>query len=193
MDSNPATRRRLLLLVLAVLALPACGERPSPPAQDEPKAVENARLELAVRPLPPGFEVAENAGDRLRFDAVSDGVPGTATVTVGAPSPGGHNLVAEAKSWGEGAGAAPGGKFLGGNELVTPWGVAYTARALVDGGATEERRIFLLHPGGGDRLVTIALRYPPGPTEAARDRLQQLIDLLSSLEALPAPAPAPGT
>ena len=193
MDSNPATRRLLPPLVLAVLALPACGEPPSPPAQAEPKAVENAALGLAVRPLPPGFTVAENVGERLAFDAVADGIPGNAAIAVGPPASSGINLVAEAKAWGEQAGAAPGGKFFGGNELVTPFGSAFTVRALVDGGATEERRIYLLHPGGGDRLVTLSLRYPPSQPEAARDRLQQLMDLLASLEPLAAPGPGPAS
>jgi len=66
-------------------------------------------------------------------------------------------------------------------------------RALVDGGATEERRIYLLHPGAGDRLVTLSLRYPPSQPEAARDRLQQLMDLLASLEPLAAPGPGPAS
>lgn len=187
-------RRFAPALVLLALALPACRQKPAaPPPETAPEAVENAALGLAFRPLPAAFKVADNAGERLTFDAVADGVPGNVTVTVGAPTPGGHNLVAEAKGWGEGASAARGGKFFGGNELVTPWGGAYTARALVDGGATEERRVFLLHPGGGDRLVTFVLRYPPGPPEAARDRLQQLMDLLSSLEPLPAAAPPPAS
>ena len=91
------------------------------------------------------------------------------------------------------AAAAPGGKFFGGNEMVTPTGPAYAARALVDGGAVEERRIFLLHPADGDRLLTLALRYPPSTQEVASSRFQQLIELLSGLEPLPASdAAAPG-
>ena len=185
-------RRFAPALVLLALVAPACRPKPAaPPPAAAPEAVENAALELAFRPLPAGFKVADNAGERLSFDAFADGVPGTVTVTVGAPTPSGYNLVAEAKGWGEQASAAAGGRFFGGNELVTPFGVAYTARALVEGGATEERRLFLLHPGGGDRLVTFVLRYPPGPPEAARDRLQQLMDLLASLEPRPSAPPPP--
>lgn len=184
-------RRFAPALVLLALVPSACRPKPAaPPPAAAPETVENAALGLAFRPLPAGFRVADNAGERLAFDAVADGVPGNVTIVVGPPAPGGVNLVAEAKGWGELASAQSGGRFFGGNELVTPFGVAYTARALVEGGAVEERRLFLLHPGGGDRLVTFVLRYPPGPPEAARDRLQQLMDLLASLEPLPSAAPS---
>lgn len=192
---------RLALCGLAVAGLVAsgCSRAAPPPAPPAPQAVENAVLELAVRPLPPGFEVAENAGDRLRFDAVADGVPGTLTVTVGPPMPSGVDLRAEAKQWGDQMAAAPGGRFFGGNQMVTPWGVAFTVRALVERGAAEERRVYLLHPGGGDRPVVLALRYPPGDVGAANARLRQLLDLLNALEAFrdpgaaaaPPAAPAP--
>jgi hypothetical protein len=182
----------LPLFLLAALAS-ACGKEPAVPPAAAPAAVENAALGLAIRPLPPGFALAENAGERLSFDAVSDGIPGTATIAAGPRTPSGLNLVAEAKAWGEQAGEAPGGKFLGGNELVTPFGSAFTVRALVEGGTVEERRIYLLHPGGSDRLVTLSLRYPPSAPAAARDRLQQLMDLVSSLEAYAAAAPPPAS
>jgi hypothetical protein len=184
--------RRIPLVLLALVGF-ACAKGPAAPPAAAPTAVENAALGLAVRPLPPGFTVAENVGERLAFDAVADGIPGNAAIAVGPPASSGINLVAEAKAWGEQAGAAPGGKFFGGNELVTPFGSAFTVRALVDGGATEERRIYLLHPGAGDRLVTLSLRYPPSQPEAARDRLQQLMDLLASLEPLAAPGPGPAS
>jgi hypothetical protein len=170
----------------AGLALTGCRRQaPTAAAENEPKAVENAELELTVAPLPAGIEVAENRGEKLTFDAVSDGVPGTLTVTVSPPDPSGVNLVAETKRFGAEATAAAGGKFFGGNELVTPSGSAFTARALVDGGTVEERRVFLLHPGGGDRLVTISLRYPPGDVGASRARMQQTMDFLAALQALP--------
>jgi hypothetical protein len=180
----------LLALAASGLALSGCRARPPAAATSEPKAVENATLGLAIRPLPPGFEVAENAGDRLRFDATLDGVPGSAAIAVGPPEPAGINLVAESKAWGEAAARAPGGKFFGGNQLVTPTGDAYTVRALVDGGQTEERRVFMLHPGGGDRLLTLTLRYPPGDATVANGRLRQLIDLLGALEPFSDPGAA---
>jgi hypothetical protein len=179
-------RYSLLAPLILGLLLAACS-RSAPPAaaESEPKAVENAELGLEVAPLPAGIEVAENRGDLLSFDAVSDGVPGTLTVTVAPPDPAGVDLVAVVKKYGADAAAAAGGKFFGGNEMVVPSGSAYTARALVAGGTVEERRVFLLHPGGGDRLVTITLRYPPGDVGASRGRMQQTMDFLSALKALP--------
>jgi hypothetical protein len=104
----------------------------------------------------------------------------------------GADLAGKAKAFGDAAVAA-GGKFFGGNQLVTPYGAAYTARALVDGGAVEERRFFLLHPDGSARLVLFVLRYPPGETAAANARLRQTLDLLAALEPFEGPAPtAPG-
>jgi hypothetical protein len=55
-----------------------------------------------------------------------------------------------------------------------------------------ERRVFLVHPGDPDRLVTFVLRYPPSEAEAANARLRQTLDLLAALEPLAPPAaPAP--
>jgi len=195
---NLSVRPLPLFVRLALVGLVGAGcDRTAPapaPAPPAPRAVENAVLELAVRPLPAGFEVAENAGDRLRFDAVSDGIPGSLVVTVGPPNPSGVNLPGEAKLWGDQMSAA-GGRFFGGNQLVTPYGSAFTVRALVDGGASEERRVYLLHPGGGDRLVVLALRYPPGDAGAANARLRQLLDFLGALEAFrdPGATAAPAT
>lgn len=179
-----------LLVALAIAV--ACGPRPPATTREAaPRVVENADLGLAVRPVPAGFEVAENAGSRLVFDAVADGVPGSLAITVGAPVPAGVNLAETAKQFGAAAAAVPAGKFFGGNELVTPLGTAYTVRVLVDGGTVEEREVFLLHPGDRDRLVTLALRYPPGDANAARARMQQVIDLLGALQAFASVPPRP--
>lgn len=176
------------LILLAPLAL-ACGKSesppPAPPAAAASATIDNAQLGLRVTALPDGFKLVENQGEQLVFEASSDGIPAALTVTVGAPDPSGINLVEVTKSYGAEAAAAAGGKFFGGTEMVTPSGPAYTARALVDGGTVEERRVFLLHPGAGDRLVTLTLRYPPSEAEASRARMQQTIDLLTVLEALP--------
>jgi hypothetical protein len=180
--NGPARLRALpLLVVAAALAAGACSRTEPAPAAPEPAAVENARLEIAVRPLPEGFEVAENLDDRLRFDVLLDGTAGSATLMVGPPTPSGVNLVDSAKSWGEAAAAAAGGRFFGGNQLGTPFGPAYTVRALVDAGRTEERRVYLLHPGGGDRLLTLVLRYPAGDAAVANGRLRQAMDLVGAL------------
>jgi hypothetical protein len=189
--------RTLALAVLILLAVASgCRRASAPPAASgaappAAAAVENAALGLRFTALPEGVRVATNEGDRLVFDALSDGVPGNLDVTVAAaPDSGGINLLAEAKAFGEAAQAA-GGRFFGGNELVTPYGAAYTVRTLVAGGTVEERRVYLLHPAGGERLVTLALRYPPGDSVAASARMKQVLGLLEALEPLAAPSPAP--
>jgi hypothetical protein len=184
---------RSLAALVAALALAACGPSETPPsAPSAPAPGPHAGLGLRLTSLPPGVTETGRDVDRWSFAAELGGVDGTIILAVTPREVGSINLVEQAKRFGEIAAAAPGGKFFGGNELVTPSGPAYSARALVDGGAVEERRLFLLHPADGDRLVTLVLRYPPSTTEVvARDRFQQLIDLLSALEASPAAAMAP--
>jgi hypothetical protein len=180
-------KRRTAVLV-SVLALAACG-RPQPAAVAPPSAapLDHPGLGLRLTALPQGVTESGRGDDRWSFAAAFAGVEGAITITVTPRRIGSINLVEQAKEFGAAAAAAPGGKFFGGNEMVTPTGPAFAARALVDGGAVEERRVFLLHPADGDRLLTLALRYPPSTSEVARDRFQQLIDLLSALEPLPAP------
>jgi hypothetical protein len=177
--------------LVSALTLAACG-RPEAAAVSPaaPAPIEHAELGLRLTGLPAGLVESGRDADGWSFAAALAGVDGTVAITVTPRRIGSINLVEEAKEFGAAAAAAPGGKFFGGNELVTPTGPAYAARALVDGGAVEERRIFLLHPADDDLLVTLALRYPPSTPEVARDRFQQLIDLLSALEALPAPGAA---
>lgn len=175
--------------LLALLSVATCRQAPAPaPAPPAPTAVESAALGLRFAALPEGIRLAANDADRLAFDAISDGVPGSLVVTVAPVPADGADLPGEAKAFGAAAVAA-GGKFFGGNQLVTPYGDAYTARALVDAGAVEERRVFLLHPDDSFRLVTFVLRYPPGETAAANARLRQMLDLLAALEPFAGPAP----
>ena len=176
------------ILVLAPL-LVSCGPRQPPaaaPAEDVAPAAENAALGLRVTELPEGIRMAGNEGDRLVFDAASDGVPGNLLIGVGPPVLAGINLAAEANGFGERA-AASGGKFFGGNQIVTPYGSGYVARVL-GGDGMEEIRVFLLHPGDSDRLLTVSLGYPPGGPEVSRARMNQVIELLGALEPLDAPA-----
>lgn len=184
---------RSLAALVAAFALAACGrsEKPAfaPPA---PAPAPHAEFGLRLTSLPPGVTETGRDPDRWSFAAELGGVAGTITLAVTPREIGSINLVEQAKRFGAAAAAAPGGKFFGGNEMVTPTGPAYAARALVDGGAAEERRVFLLHPADGDRLVTLAIRYPPSTPDVARDRFQQLIEVLSELEATAEPA-APAT
>ena len=185
--------KRSAAVLVSALALAACGRpQPAAVAPPSPAPIDHLGLGLRLAELPQGVTESGRGDDRWSFAAALAGVDGTIEITVAPRRIGSINLVEQAKEFGAAAAAAPGGKFFGGNEMVTPTGPAYAARALVDGGAVEERRVFLLHPADGDLLVTLALRYPPSTQEVARDRFQQLIDLLSALEAGPAQGdPAP--
>ena len=173
------------LLGLGALAV-ACG-RPAPPPPPDPTAapvrVENRALGLAFATLPAGFKVTKNDGEALVFEADLQGVSAPVTVGVGAEESGAISLVDRANAFGAEIQAA-GGKFHGGNQLVTPFGSAYTVRATIEGGKVEQRRVLLLHPGDTLRLVTIDLRYPPGDAETTRDRLMQLMALVGGIEPL---------
>jgi hypothetical protein len=166
---------------LAVCSRPSAEEPPAPPA-----AVESMALGLRLTSLPEGWSVAVGEGPRWAFAARAGEVQGSATIELQEPASAAVNLVEEAKAYGEAAAAAPGGKFFGGNELVTPYGSAYTVRVLVDRGLVEERAVLLLHPDGSGRLLKVGLRYPPGDGETARARLLQALELVGALEPLAA-------
>ncbi len=184
--SSRNTLRAAGAAALGLLLAGAC-QQPAPPAPAAPQRVENRALGLAFTALPDAFEVATNEGAALAFTADRAGVPATVAVTVGARESSTIYLVERAKAFQPEVEAA-GGKFHGGNELVTPFGSAYTVRATVDGGQLEERRLLMLHPADQDRLLQLTMRYPAGDPQAARDRLVQLMDLLAVMENLGAPA-----
>jgi len=169
---------------LLALVVAACGGPAPEVAAPAALPVENAALGLRLTGLPEGVAVAVNQGERLILDAPSGAVLGTATIALQATASASVNLVAEARAFGEAAAAEEGGKFFGGNELVTPFGTAYTVRALVDRGLVEERVVFLLHPDGSGRLVVVRLRYPPGDGDAVRARMTQAMELVGALEPL---------
>lgn len=182
---------RTTALLLAVALAAACGPSQPPPEPAPPAGVEAPELGLRLAALPAGFALTRRQESRLAFDALAGEVSGTAAIEVRAVGASPYNLVAEARDYGEKAAAAEGGKFFGGNELVTPFGPAYTARALVDRGLVEERAVFLLHPDGSGRLVALTLRYPPGDAEGTRARMLQALELVGALEPLAAPTSAP--
>jgi len=173
-------------LALGLAALAACSKPapPQPAATPAPVRVENAALGLVFTALPEGFKVAKNEDTALVFDADLKGVVAPVTVAVGESEGGALGLVDRARAYGAEAQSA-GGQFHGGNELVTPFGSAYTVRATVDGGQVEERKVLMVYPPDPTRLLTLTMRYPPGDPQAARDRLMQLMDLLSAMELLP--------
>lgn len=181
---------RTPVLLLAVALATACAPSPSPPEPAPPAGLEAPEIGLRLTALPAGFTPTRRQQGRLDFDAPAGAVGGTAAIEVRAAGASPYNLVAEARAYGERATGA-GGKFFGGNELVTPFGPAYTARALVDRGLVEERAVFLLHPDGSERLVVLSLRYPPGDADGTRARMLQALDLVGALEPLAAPTAAP--
>jgi hypothetical protein len=181
-------RRPAIAAAALVLAFAAACSKPEPGTQPAPPstAVESPELGLRLSELPPGVTSSRQFGGALELRAALDGAAGTATVRV-LSREGGVNLVEEAKAFGAAAETA-GGRFFGGNELVTPTGPAYAARALVDQGTAEEQRVFMLHPDGSERLLHVTLRYAPAGDEVTRARLQQLLALVGALEPLPAGA-----
>jgi hypothetical protein len=173
-------------LALTLLAA-ACAKREAAPSSAEapaPAAVDSPTLGLRLSALPAGFSDAREIGSGLQIHADLEGTQGLAILRV-LQGQGSINLVEEAKGYGAAAEAA-GGKFFGGNELVTPTGPAYAARILADQGTAEEQRVFLLHPDGSERLLTVTLRYPPAAPETTRARMQQLLELVAAVEPLPA-------
>jgi len=180
-----AIRRASAALVSLAFAA-GCSQPPAETPPAAPPSAENPTLGLRLSALPEGVRETALEGPRWAFAAAIGETAGTATLELVAPASAAVNLVAEAKRYGEAAAAAEGGQFFGGNELVTPYGSAYTVRVLADRGLVEERVVFLLHPDGSGRLVRLALRYPPGDAEAARARMLQALELVGALEPLTA-------
>jgi len=176
--AGPACRH-LLALLLALACRPA--ETAPAPAPSPP--VENAALAIRFEGLPEGVSVRENEGERLAFEVRIGESRGDAHVEVRPAGGAAVNFVEEVNLFGSRASAEEGGKFFGGNELMTQFGTAFTARALVDRGAREERRVFLFHPDGSERLTTLVLRYPPGDAESARAWMQKALELVAALRA----------
>jgi len=191
MSSPPKSFRRVAV-ALVTLSLPllaaACRRAGPPPPPPAPARVENAALGLVFTALPETIRVTTNEGERLAFAADRAGVAASVEVALGPRESTAIYLIERAKAFQPEVEAA-GGKFHGGNELVTPSGSAYTVRATLAGGAVEERRILMLHPADPDRLLQLTLRYPPGDPQTARDRLMQVMDLLAVMEPLGEPAP----
>ncbi len=180
---RPPTRALSLAAPLLIAALlTGCQPAPAPaPEIVTPVRVESPGLGVVFTDLPEGFRLVRNEGEELELEATSNRIEAPVTVAAGPRQSSSINLVEQAKTF-QNEALAAGETFFGGNELVTPYGSAYAVRASADGGAAEERRILMLHPGDPDRLLTIAVRYPAGGGEVARARLQQLLELVANLE-----------
>jgi len=180
------TRARRHLSVLTLVGIVAGCSTPPEPPPPAPTTVSNPALGLRLSQLPADILVTVAEGPRWAFAAPIGETAGTATIELTEARSAAVNLVEEARRYGDSAAATEGGKFFGGNELVTPYGSAYTVRVLADRGLVEERVVFLLHPDGSQRLLRLVLRYPPGDGEAARARLMQALELVGALEPLAA-------
>lgn len=176
-------RRTLVVATLALLTA-GCGapasEDASAPAPAGP-TVDAGGLGFRVGPLPAGATVAANDAERLALGLELDGVQGTGVFTVRDEE--GVNFVEEMKAFGRWAEEQPGGRFFGGNELVTQLGTAYTARVRVDDGATEERRVFVFHPDASDRLLTLTVRYPAGDDDRTRAWMRLSLEIVAGVRA----------
>lgn len=168
-------RRRLTLCCLSTLLVAAC--RPAAPPT-APPPIENRALGLRWSELPAGVAVATNQGPTLELRAGDAAI----TFAVAAEDPVGVDLVAVTKAYRDVV-VREGGKVFGAAQLVAPTGPAFTTRA--ERAGAEERTIFLLHPDGGGRLVTLTSRYPTTDPEGAKRRMETLLELVATLEPVP--------
>ncbi|MEM9552997.1 MAG: hypothetical protein AAGC60_01975 [Acidobacteriota bacterium] len=203
---TPGHRARLLeALMLAglLVLLGACAadEPAPPPPEPEPVVVENVALGVVIVDLPEVFVVAENQGETLRLvpnadalgeEAAASAAEGALDVHVRRPEVGGVNLVAAWQQHKAEIEARAQGEYKGQNELVTQLGPAFYSRGrYVDegGAATEETKIFTLHPTG-DAMLELVYSYPAG--DDSPTRLQdQLFVVLGAIEGPPPEAGSP--
>jgi len=169
--------RRSFSTLCCLSTLLAAGCRPPAPAA-APQPIENRALGLRWSELPAGVTVATNQGATLELRAEDAAI----AVSVAAEDPVGVDLVAVTKAYRDLV-EGEGGRVLGAAQLVAPTGPAYTTRA--ERGGSEERSIFFLHPDGGGRLVTLTSRYPTTDPSGAKHRMETLLELVATLEALP--------
>ena len=160
-------------------------------APENPKKlprVENPAMGIALGAVPPVFKVVSNEGAEIHL-APKEG-EGEVTLLLERPEVGGVNLVQMVKDWKDIYQGMEQGKYLGQVELATQFGPAYTVRGsyLKDGAATEERRVFVLHPSG-DQVLTLVYTYPEG--KSSRLRAEELFEVVSELEALDLQPAAP--
>ena len=171
------TRARLVVASLLCLTLSACS-KPEPPAVNP--GVENLDLAIRLTTIPDGLIVTDNQGSSLELRPADETAGGVIQFAVG-PETVGVNLVAEVKEHQTQIEGLPDGDYRGAQELMGDFGTAFYSRGRFSDQEVlqEETRILLIHPAG-NKLLTIAYRYPAGEDSAAR--VEQLIDLLSYLE-----------
>ena len=171
------TPARCVVASLLCLVLSACSQ-PEPPAVN--LGVENLDLAIRLTTIPEGLVVAANQGSSLELRPTDETAGGVIWFAVG-PETVGVNLVAAVKEHQTHIEGLPDGNYLGAQELQGDFGTAFYSRGRFsdDGSMQEETRIVLIHPSG-NRMLTIAYRYPAGDDSASR--VEQLIEVLSYLE-----------
>jgi hypothetical protein len=171
------TPARCVVASLLCLVLSACSQ-PEPPAANP--GVENLDLAIRLSTIPEGLVVAANQGSSLELRPGDETAGGVIWFAVG-PETVGVNLVAAVEEHQSHIEGLPDGNYLGAQELQGDFGTAFYSRGRYsdNGSVQEETRIMLIHPGG-NRLLTIAYRYPAGDDSAFR--VEQLIDVLSYVE-----------
>lgn len=185
---RPFPRSSALLLPALALTFFACAREAAPPPAPALVRVELGGAGLAVASVPAAFRLVSSGPVEARFApapaAGAPVAPGELLLTVAPPTKSGINLIQLVKdSRAEFEGRA-GGEFLGQRELVVPWGSAFTARGRFaeGGGQIEELRLFALHPGDMDRLLTVVYRYPMTTAEDSSRRFGEALAVLGELE-----------
>jgi hypothetical protein len=177
---RPPVAALIALLSVAVLALGACGKAGPEDPKKLPR-VENPAMGVAIGAVPPAFSLISNEGAEIHLDRKEG--KGEVTMLVERPEVGGVNLPQMVRDWKEIYEGMEEGKYLGQVELTTQFGPAYTVRGSYqkDGVATEERRLFALHPNG-DEVLTFVYTYPEGNN--SRERTDELFELVTEIESL---------
>lgn len=177
-------------LCACLMVSAGCQKAAAPPASTEPQRLEDRATELVVASIPDGLAaIAQQEGEVFAFAPRVAERGGRLSVAVAPPQPRGVNLIEQVKAAQAEAERRAEGIFHGSRELVAPWGPAFSARSswAEAGARIEELRLLTLHPGGGDRLMTVTYRYPAADPAASSARFGEAIRLLGELEAMAAP------
>lgn len=177
-----------LVLVVLLFTIAGCGPR----SEHETEAVvaqletaENTELRLRLVDIPADFTVSANEGSDLVLDH-ADAAVGGSIVIAARPPEDGQNLPSAVTFHEAFIGNQDSGDYKGGQELMSPLGTAFYSRGsfVLEGQPIEETVIFTLHPDA-DRMLTLRYRYPAGVDSSIR--VQQLFDVLATVEGLPSP------
>jgi hypothetical protein len=179
-----------LWLALPVILLAAACGPPDQPAEPVAASVTNQPLGIRLDPLPPDFAVAVNDDRGLELVPVEAKVGGRVVFEVGDEEPL-IDLVAAVHRHQRRVEEMPGADYKGGQELVTPLGSAFYSRGRYLAGAelVEDAVLVSKHPSS-NRLLVISYRYPAGADSSVR--VQQLLEIVSVVQAIGVGAPAAG-